>query len=99
MRHIRWLAAEMGFPTTKPTPLHVDNDGVLATCLRIAVPSKSRHIERKYFNLKEWQGDVQPTPICTKENFSDIMTKSLAKDQHYHLLKGIMAQAPSVHDK
>ena len=99
MRHIRWLAAEMGFPTTKPTPLHIDNDGVLATCLRIAVPSKSRHIERKYFNLKEWRGDVEPTPICTKENFSDIMTKSLAKDQHYHLLKGIMTQAPSVHDK
>jgi hypothetical protein len=99
LKSVRWLAGEMGYEMTAPTPLYVDNDGVLQTCLRIAVPSRSRHIERKFFNLKEWGSEMKPSQINTKENVSDITTKSLARDQHNYLIKKIMATAPDVHSK
>jgi len=97
IKSVRWLAQEMGFNTHKPTPLYVDNNGVLQTCLRLAVPSKSRHIERMFFNLKEWEAEVTPIKICTKENIADITTKSLPKPQHQKLVLKSMALAPNVH--
>ena len=97
-RPIRWLAHEMGFNTTEPTPLYIDNAGVLATCLRIAVPSKSRHIERQFFNLKEWSAEVHPLKIHTDKNLSDMQTKALARIKHQELRAGVLSQAPSVHD-
>ena len=95
--HVRWLAAEMGMLQTNPTNLYVDNQGVIQTCLRIAVPSKSRHIERQFFNLRDWVSDVQTLDICTHENPADIFTKPLAKAQFNKLCNTFMATAPDVH--
>ena len=87
----------MGYPQSEPSALHVDNAGVIQTCLRIAAPSKSRHIERQFFNLRDWAGRVKTTDIDTKVNPADVMTKPLSKDQHWYLCGMFMRKAPDVH--
>jgi hypothetical protein len=95
--HIRRILDEMGYPQSEPSALHVDNAGVIQTCLRIAVPSKSRHIERQFFNLRDWADRVKTTDIDTKVNPADVMTKPLSKDQHWYLCGMFMRKAPDVH--
>jgi len=95
--HIRRISEEMGYPQRQPPTLYVDNAAVIQTCLKSAVPSKSRHIQGQFFNLRDWAERVKTKDINTEVNPEGVMTKPLTRDKHWYLCGMFMRKAPDVH--
>jgi transposase InsO family protein len=65
--------------TREPTPLHIDNRGVLSLISNPVFHSRTKHIAIQEFYVREKSADgtVAPLYIASTENLSDIFTKAL----------------------
>ena len=81
------LFTDMGRSVSLPVKLHVDNSGAVALAKDRKSCNKSRHIDRRYFKVRELvaQGTVAVEWISTDLNTADVLTKALSKDAfHRH---------------
>ena len=79
---IRELMREIGHPQLLPTVLRSDNSGAIDLAHDPVNHSKSKHILRKYFNIRELVADktLSVKYVKSTENRADWLTKPLAKD-------------------
>ena len=98
VRNIRWLLSELHFPQGT-VPIYCDNAGTVISCSKISIPSRSRHIQRQFFNVRDWQKekDISVLDIDTSDELADLTTKALPRIQHKHLLESLLVTAPDVH--
>ena len=77
---IRGLYAEMGGDISKPTVIYVDNSGAVQLARDRRSCQRSRHIQRRFLKLREWQaeGHIKLVYVSTDENAADVLTKPLA---------------------
>jgi hypothetical protein len=80
-------------------PIYCDNAGTVISCSKISIPSRSRHIQRQFFNVRDWQKekDISVLDIDTSDELADLTTKALPRPQHKHLLESLLVKAPDVH--
>jgi hypothetical protein len=86
--HITYVAKDLLIEVPKGIPLFEDNQSVLALCLRTGITKRSKHIEVRWFLLRDLQGPTA-TPgqgvlllqyKNTKQQVADIFTKSTTQD-------------------
>ena len=75
--HIRQVLHDMGLKQTEPTILFEDNQSTINTVLREGITSRTKHIEVKWFWLRDIQSEVKVTKKHTSEQLADIHTKRL----------------------
>ena len=81
------LFTEMGRSINLPVKLHVDNSGAVALAKDRKSCNKSRHIDRRYFKVRELvaDGSIVVEYVNTDLNTSDVLTKALSKEAfHRH---------------
>jgi len=76
---IRNLYAEMGGDISKPTVIYVDNSGAVQLARDRRSCQRSRHIQRRFLKLREWQaeGHIKLVYVSTDDNAADVLTKPL----------------------
>jgi hypothetical protein len=99
--HITYVANDLNIDVQKGVPLFEDNQSVLALCLRTGITKRSKHIEVRWFLLRELQGPMA-TPghgvlrlfyKNTKQQVADIFTKSTS-EQIFTTLRGYLVREP-----
>jgi hypothetical protein len=99
--HITYVANDLNIDVQKGVPLFEDNQSVLALCLRTGITKRSKHIEVRWFLLRELQGPVA-TPgqgvlrlfyKNTKQQVADIFIKSTS-EQIFTTLRGYLVREP-----
>ena len=76
---MRGLYADMGNDISKPTVLYVDNSGAVQLARDRRSCQRSRHIQRRFLKLREWQaeGHIKLVYVNTADNAADVLTKPL----------------------
>ena len=76
---IRNLYGEMGGDISKPTVIYVDNSGAVQLARDRRSCQRSRHIQRRFLKLREWQaeGHIKLVYVSTDDNAADVLTKPL----------------------
>ena len=76
---MRGLYGEMGNDISKPTILYVDNSGAVQLARDRRSCQRSRHIQRRFLKLREWQaeGHIKVVYVSTADNAADVLTKPL----------------------
>ena len=76
---IRNLYGEIGGDISKPAIIYVDNSGAVQLARDRRSCQRSRHIQRRFLKLREWQaeGHIKLVYIPTAENAADVLTKPL----------------------
>jgi hypothetical protein len=76
---MRGLYADMGNDISKPTILYVDNSGAVQLARDRRSCQRSRHIQRRFLKLREWQaeGHIKLVYVNTADNAADVLTKPL----------------------
>jgi hypothetical protein len=99
--HMTYVAHDLQIEVQKGVPLFEDNQSVLALCLRTGITKRSKHIEVRWFMLRELQGPAA-TPgqgvlrlfyKNTKQQVADIFTKSTT-EQIFTTLRGYLVREP-----
>ena len=89
--------AEMGLPQLDATTLRVDNSGAIELSHDRKSCNKSRHVDRRYFKVRELQageqalGEVHVEHVDTALNAADVLTKPISRelfDRHCATLMG-----------
>lgn len=89
---IRYHLRSMGVKITKPTPIYVDNMGVVLNANDPASALNKKHVALSYHYVREHVANdvVQIRKIDTKDNYADAFTKGLTStsfhDFFYELL-------------
>jgi hypothetical protein len=81
---VRRLLEELGIPQGKPTPIYEDNTACLKFAETLQVSNRTKHLEIKYFHIKQimnW-GQITLIYIPTKDQIADALTKPLPYDEH-----------------
>jgi hypothetical protein len=86
--HITYVAKDLLIEVPKGIPLFEDNQSVLALCLRTGITKRSKHIEVRWFLLRDLQGPtatpgqgvLQLQYKNTKQQVADLFTKSTTQD-------------------
>ena len=89
---MRYMLCCFGIPVTKPTRMYGDNRGVIDS---VSIPQselKKRHIAISYHFVREAIAAkiIDVTWIASNENYADILTKDLGRNQFYTLLNELM---------
>ena len=85
--YIRSLCSAMEMHQQSPTTLFCDNQGAIALMSeRSKQHQRTKHIDVKYHFVRE-QKDIIIEYVNKKDNLADILTKSLSKLQHKHILQ------------
>ena len=74
---MRGLCEELGLPQLEPTVVYLDNSAVYNLSRDFSSSSKSRHIARRHFIVREYQHkrDVETRRVPTVDNWADLFTK------------------------
>ena len=93
---IQNLLDSLGYQVTK-TPLYGDNQGSLALAKNPSDHQKSKHIEVRYFFVRQKvdEGRVQVMYVKTTDQLADVLTKALDAKQHERLSLIIMGHTES----
>ena len=88
---IRYMLRCLGVPVVDATGLYCDNLGVVLSSALAETQLKKKHVAISYHTVREAvaAGIVQPIKINTKDNFADICTKQIVRDEfieHVHEL-------------
>ena len=96
---IRNLLKGIGYKLQGPTALFGDNNGSLALANNPCDHQKSKHLEVRYFFVRQKIEDRQVSVhwASTVDQLADGLTKALPQPQHERLFLLIMGQNPSVH--
>lgn len=86
---LRHLLSELGFPQPNPTIIYFDSYSAIALSENPKYHSKRKHVDTEFHFTKE---KIQPTEIAihyipTSDTTTDILTKALPRDKHYHNLQ------------
>jgi hypothetical protein len=70
----------------RPTVIHSDNQSCIKLSENPLFHDKSKHIKIRYHFIRDWvqRGAVQLEYISTKEQITDILTKSLPRGKHVY---------------
>ena len=75
-----------------PKILFCDNQGAIAlTIERSKQHQRTKHIDVRYHFIRE-QNDIIFKCVNAEDNLADIVTKSLSKLQHKHILEGLRSE-------
>ena len=76
----------------KPTPIYMDNSAVYSLSRDFSSSSKSRHIERRHFVVREYQhdGSIDTRRVASADNWSDLFTKLHTRAPFEKMIKHIM---------
>ena len=74
---LRGLLEEVLRPQRSPTPLFMDNSAVYSLSRDFSSSSKTRHIARRHFVVREHQhqASIDTRRVATQDNWSDLFTK------------------------
>ena len=89
----------VGLGTDEPTNLMVDNQSAIALAYNPELHSRTKHIDRRHFFIRECVENMQlRVPfVPTKENVADFFTKPLQGKQFFYfrdLVMNIPADSP-----
>ena len=89
---MRQLSAELGLVQHKPTRLHMDNSAVVSLSRDFASSSRTRHIPRRQFQVRELQhkGEITTVKVATQDNWSDVFTKILTRVPFEKFIRPLM---------
>ncbi|CAI7791526.1 unnamed protein product, partial [Closterium sp. NIES-53] len=85
LRWLTFLLADLGErPRSAPT-LYADNKVMILLCREPRLESRVKHIDVKYFLLRELQrrGQARLDIVASEANTADVFTKALAPDDHH----------------
>ena len=85
---LRSILSELGFDTSLPTHINVDNHGTISFAQNTGFHARSKHIDIRYHFIQEniACNKVSVSYIPTNENTADIFTKGLTRGKHDHLI-------------
>ncbi|CAL2280263.1 unnamed protein product [Prunus armeniaca] len=95
---LRFVLEDFGEMQTVATPLNCDNTSAIAIPKNLIFHQKTKHINRRYHNIKEalQQGVINLIHCPTMEQVADIFTKTLAREQFTYLRESLGVK--SVHN-
>ena len=102
---MRGLLDDLGLPQQNiaeklvPTPLRCDNKGARDLSHDRSTSSRSRHIDRRWFFVREAQHQsiVEVIAVPTLDNISDLMTKVLKRTDFEKFITLVMnLKSPSI---
>jgi hypothetical protein len=84
----RRYQAELGYADPKPTKLAMDNQGSIAIAYNPELHTKTKHIARRHFFIRELVEDQQISVpfVKTVDNWADFFTKPL-KPKHFTAMR------------
>ena len=90
--YLTTFADELGFPREKPTELHSDNQGAVALSYNPELHSRTKHIDRRHFFIRELVDDLRLSVpfVRTADNLADFFTKPLKSKQFFAIRDRIM---------
>jgi hypothetical protein len=85
---LRSMHTELGFPSTLPTHISVDNHGTISFAHNSGFHARSKHIDVRHHFIREniTSREVSVSYCPTSENTADIFTKALDKSKHEYLV-------------
>jgi hypothetical protein len=91
---VRSILDEIGMPQDSATPLYIDNNGALLMANAKKPTNRTRHVDVKEFVLLDWveQDLITMRRITTSANYSDGLTKPLARILHYRHFDRLMGR-------
>ncbi|CAL8178044.1 unnamed protein product [Prunus armeniaca] len=95
---LRFVLEDFGEMQTVATPLNCDNTSAIAIPKNLIFHQKTKHINRRYHNIKEalQQGVINLIHCPKMEQVADIFTKTLAREQFAYLRESLGVK--SVHN-
>ena len=90
--YLRRFEKELGHGNPKPTRLGMDNQAGIAIAYKPEMHSRTKHIHRRHFFIRELVEDQQITVpyVHTSENCADFFTKSLSSTKFFAFRDKIM---------
>jgi len=84
---LRQLELELGYPPEGPTLIFEDNQSAIAMAKNPQFHGRAKHIDIRHHFVREQvaNGAIKLDYCSTADMTADIMTKGLAREQHYKL--------------
>ena len=78
---MRYLFQELGYDTSRPSPLLVDNKSAIQVAKHLEHQSTMKHVHRAYHWIRDHveQGEIVVSHIPGDDNMADIFTKPLGR--------------------
>ena len=82
--NLRFALRSFGIPVTEPTRIIGDNMSVIQNSTQPDAEVKKKHVSISFHLTREAiaAGVTEPWWICSEENISDVLTKTLTRDLH-----------------
>jgi hypothetical protein len=83
------LLHELGFSQSSPTPIHCDNQNVIALNENAKYHSRNKHVETQYHFTQKMVLDkqIQLKYVSTLDMTIDIFIKSLPRNKHLQCIE------------
>ena len=82
----------MGIMVSRPTPIWVDNMGVVMNATNPGSPLNKKHIALSYHFVREHQANkvISIRKIDTSDNYADPFTKALTNDAFHSFFRNLL---------
>ena len=92
--YLKWILEELGIIIFSTTPIHADNQGAIRLSNSQQPTRRTRHVEMKHFVILQLTDDKFVNFIDTKtdENYSDSLSKPIARTKFYEHTDIFMGQ-------
>ena len=89
---IRYHLRSLGVAITKPTPIYVDNMGVVLNCTNPASPLNKKMTALAYHFVREHQANkvIEIRKIRSEDNYADPFTKALTNEDFHGFFRNIL---------
>ena len=94
---LRKLLGELSFKQTGPTKLLYDNMTAIAISKNSAFHNRTKHMKIKFHTIRQFQQErgLEMKYYPTKEQLTDLFTKSLAKERFENLRENVGMCSPA----
>jgi hypothetical protein len=84
---LRKMMEDLNFVQLEPTELFCDNMSAIAISKNSVFHDRTKHMKIKFHAIRQFQleGELEMKYCCSKEQFADLFTKSLAKERFEEL--------------
>ena len=89
---LRYHLRSMGVKVSKPTPIYVDNMGVVLNSTEPGSPLNKKSVALSYHFVREHHANnvVQIRKIHTSDNYADPFTKALTNDEFHGFFRNVL---------
>lgn len=89
---LRYHLRSMGIMVSRPTPIWVDNMGVVMNATNPGSPLNKKHIALSYHFVREHQANkvISIRKIDTSDNYADPFTKALTNDAFHSFFRNLL---------